>query len=81
MNDDQQQPLPGITLTTGRRALRVSSERQLTVLGSAVVGGGWGSTREILNVHVDDQYDGERPKRTSPPSPPSSASKGPSSGS
>jgi iron complex transport system ATP-binding protein len=62
VNDDQQQPLPGITLTTGRRALRVSSERQLTVLGSAVVGGGWGSTREILNVHVDDQYDGERPE-------------------
>ena len=61
MNDDRQQPLPGISVTTGRRAVRVSSERPLTVLSSAVVGGGYGSTREILNVHVDDQYDGERP--------------------
>ena len=61
MNDDHQQPLPGITVQTGRRAVRVSSERPLTVLSSAVVGGGYGSTREILNVHVDDQYDGERP--------------------
>ena len=31
------------------------------MLSSAVVGGGYGSTREILNVHVDDKYDGERP--------------------
>jgi iron complex transport system ATP-binding protein len=61
VRDDHQQPLPGITLTTGRRAARVSSDRPLTVLSSAVVGGGYGSTREILNVHVDDKYDGERP--------------------
>ena len=61
MKDDHQLPLPGVTLTIGRRAVRVSSERQLTVLGSAVVGGGYGSAREILNVHVDDHYDGERP--------------------
>ena len=32
------------------------------MLGSAVVGGGYGSAREILNVHVDDKYDGERPE-------------------
>jgi len=62
VKDDHQQPLPGITVTTGRRAVRVSSARPLTVLSSAVVGGGCGSAREILNVHVDDQYDGERPE-------------------
>ena len=61
VNDDHQQPLPGITVRTGRRAVRVSSERPLTALSSAVVGGGYGSTREILNVHVDDRYDGGRP--------------------
>jgi iron complex transport system ATP-binding protein len=61
VKDEYQQPLPGITVTTGRRAVRVSSLRPLTVLSSAVAGGGFGSTREILNVHVDDQYDGERP--------------------
>jgi adenosylcobinamide hydrolase len=61
-DDHQQQPLPGITVTTGRRAVRVTSARPLTVLSSAVVGGGYGSAREILNVHVDDKYDGERPE-------------------
>ena len=60
MNDDLQ-PLPGVTVTAGERAVRISSERPLRVLGSAVVGGGFGVAREILNVHVDDQYDGERP--------------------
>ncbi|MGE5228276.1 MAG: adenosylcobinamide amidohydrolase [Deltaproteobacteria bacterium] len=60
MNDDLH-PLPGVTVTTGERAVRISSERPLRVLASAVVGGGFGVTREILNVHVDDRYDGERP--------------------
>jgi len=60
VNDDLQ-PLPGVTVTAADRAVRISSERPLRVLGSAVVGGGFGVTREILNVHVDDQYDGERP--------------------
>jgi iron complex transport system ATP-binding protein len=59
--NDQSRPLPGITVTTTERAVRISSERPLRVLGSAVVGGGYGETREILNVHVDDKYDGERP--------------------
>ncbi len=54
--------LPGITVSSGRRAVRVSSERPLTTLSSAVVGGGWASVREIVNVHVDDGYDGERPE-------------------
>jgi adenosylcobinamide hydrolase len=54
-------PLPGITVSIGSRAVRVSSEEPLAVLSSAVVGGGFGAVREILNVHVDDKYDGERP--------------------
>ena len=61
MKDVQERPLPGLIVTIGSRAVRVTSERPLTVLSSAVVGGGYGSTREILNVHVDDKYDGERP--------------------
>ena len=62
MKDLQERPLPGVSVTIGARAVRVSSEAPLTVLSSAVVGGGYGSTREILNVHVDDKYDGERPE-------------------
>ena len=62
MNDVTERPLPGITVTIGPRAVRVSSEAPLTVLSSAVVGGGRDALREILNVHVDDKYDGERPE-------------------
>jgi adenosylcobinamide hydrolase len=54
-------PLPGVRVLIGPRAVRVSSDVPLTLLGSAVVGGGLGTAREILNVHVDDKYDGERP--------------------
>ncbi len=62
MKDLGEQALPGVTVTIGRRAVRVSSARPLRVLASAVVGGGFGSAREILNVHVRDKYDGERPE-------------------
>ena len=62
MNDVTERPLPGITVTIGPRAVRVSSEAPLAVLSSAVVGGGRDALREILNVHVDDKYDGERPE-------------------
>ena len=62
MKDVTTRPLPGVSVSIGRRAVRVSSERPLLVLASAVVGGGFGSALEILNVHVDDQYDGARPE-------------------
>ena len=55
-------PLPGVTVSIDRRAVRVSSERPLVTLSSAVVGGGPGTFREIVNMHVDDRYDGERPQ-------------------
>ena len=62
MNDVTERPLPGITVTIGPRAVRVSSEAPLAILSSAVVGGGQDELREILNCHVDDKYDGERPE-------------------
>ena len=62
MNDVTERPLPGVTVTIGPRAVRVSSEAPLRVLSSAVVGGGSAELREILNLHVDDKYDGERPE-------------------
>ncbi len=61
MDDELLQPVPGVTVSFGPRAVHVSSEEPLVVLSSAVVGGGYGETRDILNVHVDDKYDGERP--------------------
>lgn len=62
VDDELLQPLPGITVSVGPRAVRVSSREPLAVLSSAVAGGGYGRAREILNVHVDDKYDGERPQ-------------------
>lgn len=62
VDDGLLHPLPGVTVAIGPRLVRVASEAPLTVLGSAVVGGGLGTAREILNVHVDDGYDGERPE-------------------
>ncbi|HEY5168828.1 MAG TPA: adenosylcobinamide amidohydrolase, partial [Thermoleophilia bacterium] len=60
--DVQERPLPGVTVSIGRRAVRVSSEHPLSILASAVVGGGSSNARTILNMHVDDKYDGERPE-------------------
>lgn len=62
MDDELLQPLPGITVSIGPRAVRVSSREPLAVLSSAVAGGGYGRAREILNLHVDDKYDGEHPE-------------------
>jgi adenosylcobinamide hydrolase len=62
VEDEVVQPLPGITVSIGPRLVRVSSREALAVLSSAVAGGGYGRAREILNVHVDDKYDGERPE-------------------
>jgi adenosylcobinamide hydrolase len=62
VDHDLLRPLPGITVDIGPRAVRVSSVRPLAVLSSAVAGGGYGQTRVVLNVHVDDQYDSERPE-------------------
>jgi iron complex transport system ATP-binding protein len=62
VNDVVERPLPGITVTIGPLAVRLSSEDPLAVLSSAVVGGGTTETREIINLHVDDQYDGELPE-------------------
>jgi iron complex transport system ATP-binding protein len=61
VDEEPLHPLPGITVGIDARAVRVSSKEPLAVLSSAVVGGGFCTTREILNVHVDDLYDGERP--------------------
>ncbi len=62
MDDELLQPLPGVTVRIGPRAVRVSSREPLAVLSSAVAGGGYGRAREIFNAHVDDKYDSEKPE-------------------
>jgi iron complex transport system ATP-binding protein len=51
-----------VTVSIDADAVRVSSERPLQVLSSAVVGGGHVTTRDIVNMHVDDRYDGGDPE-------------------
>lgn len=51
----------GITVTIDAEAVHLHSERPLHTLSSAVAGGGFGTTRDVLNVHVRDDYDGDRP--------------------
>jgi adenosylcobinamide hydrolase len=54
--------IPGIAVVIDEQAVRVTSERPLAVLSSAVVGGGLSSARHIVNMHVDKDYDGESPE-------------------
>lgn len=51
----------GVHVTVDAEAVHVRSDRPLRVLSSAVVGGGLVDAVEIVNVHVDKDYDGVRP--------------------
>jgi iron complex transport system ATP-binding protein len=53
--------LPGVSVSIDADAVRVSSDRPLQVLSSAAVGGGLVTARNIVNMHVDDRYDGGDP--------------------
>jgi adenosylcobinamide hydrolase len=53
--------LEGVTVTTDAEAVQVRSVRPLRILSSAVVGGGLTTAQDMLNVHVDKDYDGDRP--------------------
>jgi adenosylcobinamide hydrolase len=46
--------IAGITVTIDEKLVRVTSAQPLTLLSSALVAGGFGSAREIVNMHVDD---------------------------
>jgi adenosylcobinamide hydrolase len=62
MNDAPITPIPGVSVVIDKLAVRVTSARPLTVLSSAVVGGGLGSTRHVVNMHVDKDYNGVSPE-------------------
>ena len=62
MTDAPDTAIPGIAVVIDEKAVRVTSERPLAVLSSAVVGGGLCSARDIVNIHVDKDYDGGSPE-------------------
>lgn len=53
--------LDGISLDITPQVVRISSLEPLTCLSSAVVGGGYTRAQEIINLHVDKNYDGPNP--------------------
>jgi len=53
--------IDGLTVTIDAAAVHVHSERPLRTLSSAVTGGGFATAHDVLNVHVRDDYDGDRP--------------------
>ena len=46
--------IAGVAVAIDETVVRVTSARPLTLLSSALVAGGFGSAREIVNMHVDD---------------------------
>ncbi len=60
--DDIPTSIPGVTVTIAETAVRVASERPLTILSSAMVGGGITEARDIVNMHVDDVAPDARPE-------------------
>jgi len=62
MTDTPDTTIPGIAVVFDEKAVRVSSQRPLTMLSSAVIGGGLCSARDIVNMHVDKDYDGGSPE-------------------
>ena len=62
MTETVQPAIDGVSVTIDAEAVRVSSARPLRILSSAVLGGGFTAARDIVNVHVDKDYDGDRPE-------------------
>ena len=60
--DDVPTSIPGVTVTIAETAVRVASEQPLTILSSAMVGGGITEARDIVDVHVDDVAPDARPE-------------------
>ena len=54
--------IPGITVTVDERAVHVVSERPLTAISSAMIGGGFAQTCNIVNMRVEDVGPDSRPE-------------------
>ena len=54
MSDSAETTIPGVRVAIDEHGVTVRGERPLSVLSSAVVGGGSCRVRDIVNMHVDD---------------------------
>ena len=55
-------PIAGISIFETPEVIRVQSTSPLTVLSSAIAGGGFRRVHHILNAHVDKNYSSSNPK-------------------
>lgn len=55
-------PISGIAVSQTDEVIHVKSNLPLVTLSSAIVGGGFGHTRHILNAHVDKNFYCKNPK-------------------
>ena len=55
-------PIEGISISETPEVIHVQSASPLTVLSSAVAGGGFRRVRHILNAHVDKNYSAPNPR-------------------
>lgn len=62
MSDHAETTIPGIRVAIDELGVSLRSERLLTVVSSAVVGGGSCRARDIVNMHVDDMPPGTNPE-------------------
>ncbi len=62
MRPTQPSAIPGIAFSIDEAAVHVASQEPLTVLSSAIVGGGLRAARHIVNMHVRKDYDAPRPE-------------------
>jgi adenosylcobinamide amidohydrolase len=59
---DHGELIPGVRYSISDGLLRVTSDRDLMMLSSAVVGGGSLTCRDIVNLHVGKGYASDRPE-------------------
>ncbi len=62
MTATHHQLLPGIRLHVDHRCVHLASDRPLTTLSSAVVGGGLNTVQHVINAHVHKSYCSQRPE-------------------
>lgn len=54
-------PIDGISISTSPEVIHIRSASPLTILSSAITGGGFRCARHILNFHVDKEYHSDNP--------------------
>lgn len=55
-------PIQGISISQTDKVVHITSESPLVTLSSAIVGGGYGNTRHIINVYVDKNFHVDAPQ-------------------